>query len=181
MRMLKSVKSLEFNEELKREILAMVAEDQRIRMGSKLDPKIDERHTKRLKEIIQRFGWPGKSLVGQEAADRVWLLVQHADHDIDFQRQALILLQEAAKKGEVEKKYIAYLIDRIRVHCGQPQIFGTQFYVDDEGNFGPRRIEDRRRLGKRRKEYGLQPFVDYERAMQKLYGKFSKGKKLKKS
>src|SRR5262249_42523708 len=34
-----------------------------------------------LKQVIADRGWPGRSLVGPDAADAAWLIVQHADHD----------------------------------------------------------------------------------------------------
>ncbi|MEX2117516.1 MAG: DUF6624 domain-containing protein [Bacteroidota bacterium] len=61
---------------------------------------IDQRNTERMKDIIQQAGWPGKSLVGEDGAEVAWLLVQHADHDIQFQKNMLPLIEEAAKKGE---------------------------------------------------------------------------------
>jgi hypothetical protein len=61
---------------------------------------IDHSNTERMKDIIQRAGWPGKSLVGEDGAEVAWLLVQHADHDIQFQKSMLPLIEEAAKKGE---------------------------------------------------------------------------------
>ena len=103
-------------------------------------------------------------------------MIQHADHDIDFQKQALELLKEATTKGEAEKKNEAYLTDRILVNSGRPQIFGTQFYTDDQGNFGPRPIENIEELNKRREEVGLGKFSDYEQEMQELEKKLQEKK-----
>jgi hypothetical protein len=57
--------------------------------------------------VIEKHGWPGKSLVGADGAQAAWLLVQHADLDREFQRQCLPLLKEAAEKGEASKQNLA--------------------------------------------------------------------------
>ena len=48
---------------------------------------LDRKHRMRLREIIGRHGWPGKSLVGTDGAQAAWLLVQHSDQDRVFQKQ----------------------------------------------------------------------------------------------
>ncbi len=159
----------EVNNGLEKEILAMVAEDQRMYKSGKPDPEVVREHAKRMRKIIQRFGWTGKSLVGRKAADRAWLIVQHSDHDLKFQKWALRILREAVRKGEVEKRQLAYLTDRVLVNSGQPQIFGTQFYLDLDGSFKPRPIKDTKLLDQRRKKYGLEPFAGYLKTMKQQY------------
>jgi len=162
------------NKVLEQEILVMVEADQKIRKSHGLDSEVDKRNTERIKEIIRQYGWPGRSLVGKEAANGVWLLAQHADHDIEFQKLALELLKEAVAKGEAEKRNEAYLMDRVQINSGHLQIFGTQFYKDKEGKFGPRPIANQEHLEEKRKEFGLEPFSEYEQRMQKINKKFEK-------
>ena len=52
-------------------------------------------------------------------------------------------------QGEASPAHLTYLEDRVRVHAGQPQLFGTLFTVTS-GNVGPYRIEDPQRLDERR-------------------------------
>lgn len=167
------------NEQLKQEILAMVKEDQEMRRAPGWDSEIDKQHTKRMKEIIKHHGWPEESLVGEEAAMGAWLLAQHADHDVEFQKQALELLKAAVEKGEARKINEAYLVDRVKVNSGEPQVFGTQFYEDAEGKFGSRPIEGLENLETRRKEVGLEPFSEYEKSMKEEYETFKEERKKK--
>src|SRR5687767_455451 len=44
--------------------------------------EIDRRNMKRLEEIIQEHGWPGKSLVGEKAAGAAFLILQHAEPEV---------------------------------------------------------------------------------------------------
>ena len=50
-------------------------------------------HTVKMKEIIAFHGWPTISKFGADTDAQAWLLVQHADHDLQFQEQCLKLLQ----------------------------------------------------------------------------------------
>ncbi len=146
------------------EIGIMHREDQTMRKNWRLDPKthpwdeeIDRRNTVRMKEIVNEMGVLTVSKVGQKGSFQAWILVQHADHDIDFQEQYLGLMEKESE-AEIDRRNIAYLQDRVAVNRNQPQLFGTQFFRDTDGNMKPRPIADPENLEKRRKEMGLEPF-----------------------
>lgn len=128
----------------------------------------DRRHTARLRQMVAAHGWPGTSLVGEDGAHAAWLLVQHADHDPAFQQECLDRMT-AAGPGEVNRKNVAYLVDRVRVNTSQPQRYGTQFWTDADGVFGPRPMEDAERVDELRSEMGLSPFEEYEQTMMQLH------------
>ena len=90
---------------------------------------VDRDNAERMKEILTRHGWPGKTLVGTDGAHAAWLLAHHADHDRPFQRRCLALLKEAVKKGEATGQQLAYLTDRLCVAEKRPQVYGTQMLV----------------------------------------------------
>lgn len=131
--------------------------------------ELDSLNTVAMKEIIEKYGWPTISKVGEKASKMAWLLVQHADAETEFQKKCLALMRDQPE-GEVDKMDVAYLEDRVRVHDGKPQIYGTQFYTDGKGNFGPRPIEDVNNLEQRRKEVGLGSFEEYKVQMGKRWG-----------
>jgi hypothetical protein len=127
---------------------------------------IDREHLPRLKEIIHQFGWPGFQLVGEEGAAKMWLLVQHCDEDVAFQKTCLHLLKDAVANANAPKNHLAYLMDRVLVNEGNPQLYGTQFQiVDGKAILAP--IEDLDDLDKRRAEMGLEPFADYAQTISK--------------
>ena len=147
------------------EILAMAEEDQaaRRRVMAPNEPTpadfarltaMDERNTARMKEIVKTHGWPGKSLVGDDGSRRAWLLVQHADRDVAFQKECLALLEEAVKSGEADGVNLAYLADRVATAEGRKQVYGTQF-----GDGEPLPIEDEANVDARRKAIGLAPLA----------------------
>lgn len=149
------------------EILVMAQEDLRLRgelaeTGALFDgyhPDMERLHTAnahRLEEIITDIGgWPSPALVGEEAAEAAWLIVQHAIGLPDFQRGMLKLLGNAAVAGDVPAWQAAYLEDRICVFEGRPQIYGTQFDWDDTGTLSPAPIENVQDVNLRRAAVGL--------------------------
>lgn len=114
-------------------------------------------HTRRMKQIITKHGWPGESIVGANGCQAAWLLIQHADHDPEFQKQCLGLLEHAVEKNDAPASCLAYLTDRIRVGDGQQQLFGTQLH----GRLKPLPIEDEAHVDERRAKVGLPPVSDY--------------------
>lgn len=111
----------------------------------------------RIEEIIDRFGYPGRSLVGDQ--DRVaWLVIQHAD--LQTQEEYLPLLQEAAKNGELPTSAFALLVDRVRMRKGEKQLYGSQIQME-EGSFVIYPIEDEPNVNKRRAAMGLGPLEEY--------------------
>ncbi len=164
------------NKILRDELLRMVRDDQAMRRGIAYDARVDRAHVRSVKRIIKKYGWPGISFVGKSGAKGVWLLVQHADHDIRFQKMCLGLLRRAAMEGEAEKKYVAYLTDRVLKNTHHPQRFGTQFYLNRKGVMEPWRIAEKEDLGKRRKEFGLGSFSKYRKIIRDAERRFSKKK-----
>jgi hypothetical protein len=122
---------------------------------------IDAENTLWMRDVVATHGWPGQSLVGSDGAQAAWLLVQHADHDVSFQKQCLALLEAAVKDGETDASCWAYLVDRVAVAEHREQVFGTQFNAERE----PFPIVDFDDIDERRARVGLEPFAAYRRRM----------------
>lgn len=161
------------NETLRQELEVMYEMDQAVRLQRdkftfEESLEIDRKHKERLKEIIKEYGWPKISEVGQVASQAAWLVAQHTYNDVPFQEECLNLLQEAAENGEADMSHVGYLIDRIRVRKGLPQIYGTQWgYKDAQGNIGPYPIEDQENLDQRRAKMGMGSFAEYAKSFEK--------------
>lgn len=148
----------------------MAAEDQRVRAellaeGVLFDgyqPRMAEVHRRnalRLAAIMTEMGWPAPSVVGREAADAAWLVLQHAIGDPPVMRRGLELLR-SLPTGEVDPIQVAMLEDRVRTLSGQPQIYGTQFDWDERGEMQPLPIEDEAHVDTRRAVIGLPPLAE---------------------
>ena len=147
----------------------MMAEDQAVRTGvappgddrtaqELFDawPQVDADNALRMREILDEFGWPGWSLVGEDGALAAWVLIQHADFNIDLQKRGLAMMRAAVEADDADPSDLAYLVDRVLVAEGKPQIYGTQLGVDADGEITPRTpIEDEANVDARRAEVGL--------------------------
>lgn len=161
------------NEPLRAELLALAQADQAFRSMplqalpwavAREQVEFEHARSARIAEIIAATGWPGISQVGEDGSSAAWLLVQHADHDVDLQERALMLLEQAVGAGEAWPANFAYLTDRVCVNLGRRQVYGSQFQGTG-ASFGPCPITDRVRLDKRRASMGLEPFAEYERSL----------------
>ncbi len=161
--------------ELRAELDAMVNEDQKWRRQFRSQNAlhtdaveklraVDARNTARMREIVDTYGWQMKSMVGAGGAHSAWLLVQHADRDVAFQRRCLTLMRALLEIDEVHRQDVAYLTDRVLCNEGKPQIYGTQFHLVS-GNSQPRPIEDAENVDKRRLEIGLPTLEEYREIM----------------
>lgn len=89
---------------------------------------IDRQNARHLKRIIQIYGWPARSEVGDRASHAAWLIAHHADHDHMFQRMCLEEIKIAVKNGEARARDMAYLTDKVLVAEGRRQVYGTQVF-----------------------------------------------------
>jgi hypothetical protein len=150
------------NEELRAELLRRVAADQEARhaLDVELMMAADGENLPWLRQVITEVGWPGQSLVGEDGAHAAWLLAQHADSDPIFQRRCLDLLTAAVERGEAAIAQQAYLTDRVLLHEGKPQEYGTQAIVRD-GRFEPTKLRDPSQVDQRRASVGLGSLAEY--------------------
>jgi hypothetical protein len=138
-----------------------------IERATKKVQEIDRASTARMKEIVDRHGWPGKSLVGSDGAEVAWLLVQHADADRAFQKRCLPLLAKAVKQGEASAQHLAYLTDRVRVGDKEKQVYGTQFRQLGS-KMEPFPIEDEANVDTRRRAVGLGTLREYRKQLEAM-------------
>lgn len=150
-----------------KELLQMVEQDQALLRTPEAFIEMSKKNTERLKEIISEIGWPTISKVGEDASHAAWLIAQHSDHDLDFQRECLDLLKSLPEE-EMQPKEIGYLEDRVRVHQGLPQLYGTQGSIDENGTFTPLPIENEELLNERRKALRMGDFEAYKQGYEEF-------------
>lgn len=129
----------------------------------KLWRRVDLKNAAELKEILKEIGWPRISIYGEKADQDAWLIVQHADHDPQFQKEILAILETLHLTGESNPANFAYLYDRVAVSSPEQnrlQRFGTQGqYVGV--NWQPYPVEEPAQLDKRRAKVGLDSMENY--------------------
>jgi Family of unknown function (DUF6624) len=167
---------------LMRELLALADSDQAARQGvgevvqryGRASPQADSvlralaasdaPRLLRIKAIVAEHGWPGRRLVGDDAAHAAWLLVQHAP--LDYQEQVLPLLLAAVSRDDARAGDGALLQDRVLVGEGKPQLYGTQTHFP--ATPGPPVLEsiaNEACVDVRRQAVGLEPLRDYLRGL----------------
>lgn len=163
---------------LKKELEQIVIEDQTLRLllpdvekkfgnGSKEEKYIwslihrqDSVCLNKTLKILNEYGWLGKSRVGGNANQAIWLVIQHAE--LKKQEQYLPLLKESVEIGESEGWHQAFLEDRILMRNKKNQIYGSQATWDktiSKMKIYP--IENVKNVNERRKIIGLEPIEEY--------------------
>lgn len=175
------------NEKLQLELIKMYVNDQYVRSNLMTDIlkkynlskdqviidsngiNTDERNRERLKEIIAKYGFPTKKMVGKDAMNGVFFMIQHADGENAWQKSQLTNIANAVKMGDLDSQSYAYLYDRIKINSGEKQLYGTQFAnVDAVNNIVELdKTEDIDNLDKRRMEIGMMPIEMYKKLMLK--------------
>ena len=101
----------------------------------------------RIEEIVTEFGWPTIDMVGKDASQAAWIIVQHADYNKEFQDKMLKIMCPLALEGKINPANYAYLYDRTH----RPQLYGTQGKCDGT-DFTPFPIQDIEDIDNRRRE-----------------------------
>lgn len=167
-----------YDKPLQKELLAIYADDQDIRMvfmkiykekgtGSKAVDSIgkimiykDSLNLIKITKILDEKGWVGKDVVGSQANQTLFLVIQHSD--LKYQQKYLPMMREAVKKGNANAGSLALLEDRIALREGRKQIYGSQFAINSitkKTFISP--LEDPDNVDKRRAAVGLGPIADY--------------------
>ncbi|MGI4735568.1 MAG: DUF6624 domain-containing protein [Janthinobacterium lividum] len=89
--------------------------------------RTDSSNIKRIGAIIQRYGYPGKTLVGTPTNEAAFYVIQHSTRIPQY----LPLLKQAADRSELPFRLYAMMLDRDLMQHNQAQVYGTQGF-----NFG---------------------------------------------
>lgn len=189
----KKVEKTSINLELKKELSEIEFRDQALRFITERTPKdsldliakrikvdptyfknnyksvsvtLDGENIKRVEEIIAKYGYPGKVLVGTPENRAAWIVIQHSSPQII--QKYLPMLREAVKNGDLDRQSLALTEDRNLMYQGKKQIYGSQFFeVNGKPVFWP--IENSEKVNELRKEAGfVQTIEEYSKD---LYGK----------
>ncbi len=117
--------------------------------------KLHNKNAVILNNIIDKIGYPTIDKVGEEASEATWLVIQHSIGQPAFMKKCAKLLAEAVRDDRASERNLAYLTDRIAVYENKPQLYGTQFDWDENGELSPKRFDNLTKVNLRRKSIGL--------------------------
>jgi hypothetical protein len=122
----------------------------------------DKKNQERVTQIIDEKGWLGISQVGFMANNGLFLVIQHADTEI--QEKYFPLLKESVEKGESNPADMALRDDRIRMRRKQKQLYGSQTTtINGKSYVWP--IEDAANVDERRQSVHLSSLAAYLQIM----------------
>ena len=122
----------------------------------------DSANREKAKAILKKYGWPKISDIGNDGQNNFWLLVQHADDDVLFQRKALAAMEKLRGTKEINLENYAFLYDRVQCNLNHKQLYGTQVNWKGQGEAtGFRSIIQEDKVDERRKALGLLPLKIY--------------------
>ena len=155
------------NDSLRRVLLTLRDRDQtqRAEFGARVADTVYGRRLMRLdstlaaemKRILDRFGLPTRSMVGPAGSDAAMLVVQH---NWPLQERVLALAK-ALPSGQISPEKLGMLEDRVLIHQGKRQRFGTQFTLGPDGVFRFAPVSDAANLDTRRSAAGMMPLAQY--------------------
>lgn len=121
---------------------------------------VDSTNTIFVEEVFKKYGYPGKTLVGQGTNIAAWLVIQHSDKIGEY----LPLIKEAGQKGELDMASVAMMEDRYLMQQELEQVYGTQGMTLNSNSKKPIPliwpIKDPESVNKRRKEVGFTETIE---------------------
>src|SRR5690349_15019541 len=117
----------------------------------------DEENLRWLKTRVSDAGWFDEGRYGKAADQAAWLLVQHADADPEYQASIADLLKPKLETRDTDPQNFAFLVDRVAIHAGRPQVYATQMECVGGQSLAPR-IAEPEKLDARRAQMGLEPY-----------------------
>jgi hypothetical protein len=141
--------------------------EEQVKCLAELSKTIDEPHTKRLEEIFDQIGFPNSAKVGREGMRAFMIVLQHAPTDA-LRVKSVKPITAAFKNRELSPIDYANFIDRLRLHQGKKQLYGSGFEFK-EGKMIMSPTEDMKNLEKRRARIGLPSLAEHVKMMKEMY------------
>ncbi|MGI4835213.1 MAG: DUF6624 domain-containing protein [Janthinobacterium lividum] len=116
----------------------------------------DSTDMQRVRAIIQRYGYPGRTLVGTPTNEAAFYVIQHSSSIARY----LPLIKSAAEQAELPFRLYAMMLDRQLMYLGKPQVYGTQGRSYHGGAYFIWPIEDPAHVNERRQKAGFEQTVE---------------------
>lgn len=118
---------------------------------------LDTSNLKVVKNILDNYGYPGKSIVGEPTNLIALDVIEHNPIHID---QYIDLFKEAAAKGELPMTRVAALEDKYLMQQHKEQIYGTQAQITAANGFFIWPIKEPEGVNRRRADAGFDRTIE---------------------
>jgi len=122
--------------------------------------EIIKKNYSKMQELVEDYGWPKYSNVGNLAADAPLLVINHHE-DSSVRKKYLSLIKQSCFNKEGSCMEYAKIQDRILVDDNKKQVYGMQFRYNSKRILEPFPIKDPAYVDQRRKKIGLVPLKQY--------------------
>ncbi len=115
---------------------------------------------KKIRDLLDNFGWPDKEIIGERGNRTICNVIQHSENDIRI--KYLPLMKQAVLDKKLNPQLLVRAEDRIATEKGGLQIYGGQmkFYPETK-TFNVWPVLDPVNIDKRRAAIGLGPIAEY--------------------
>ncbi len=144
-------------------------DDERRKALDRQIAQIDAENRASLRDIFEKHGFPTPEMIGRDGVSSVFLLVQHADDDPGFQARALELAEPLMQRRGMSRQQYAMLTDRVLLARGQPQLYGSQYNVE-QGKVAVLPMADPENVDARRAHMAMGTLASYLDAVAKQLG-----------
>ena len=115
---------------------------------------------KKVKEILDTYGWPSREMIGERGNWTICNVIQHSENEVRV--QYLPMMRQAVKDKKLEARFLVRAEDRIATERGDLQIYGGQMkYYPETKSFNVWPVYDPVNIDKRRAEIGLEPIAEF--------------------
>ena len=123
--------------------------------------EINKKNVATIKKIIAETGFPTITRTSKRAYKAAVLIVLHSG-DVELLEQSVTTLLKA-DADSIERKDIGYMVDKSRIAQNRPQLYGTQYRKEANGDMHFHEIENPVDLEQRRAEMGMESFEEYKK------------------
>ena len=115
---------------------------------------------KKVRSILDTFGWPSKEISGERGNLTLCNVLQHSENAVRI--HYLPMMRQAVKDKKLEVRFLVRAEDRIATELGELQIYGGQMkYYKETKSFNVWPVFDPANIDKRRAAIGLEPIATF--------------------
>ncbi|MFT4566356.1 MAG: hypothetical protein ACI9FN_001311 [Saprospiraceae bacterium] len=130
-----------------------------LNVDGNLTKAMQKGHLEMVLSIGASCGMPNLSVVNEQQMGAIWMTISQSSYQ--FRKAFLPNLVVAVENGDIEERNIAAIKDKIMMDEGKPQIYGTQVYRDDQGNWKLYGVEEPEYVDRRREDIGFGNLQEY--------------------
>lgn len=114
----------------------------------------------KIRDILNNYGWPDTTVIGDGGSRTISNVLQHADQETRM--YYLPMMRQAVLDKKLEPRYLVRAEDRLATDKGELQIYGGQMkYYPETKSFNVWPVYDPVNIDKRRAEIGLGPIAEH--------------------